>query len=101
MDGAIMGKLEELKKFVAEAFDAATDKAVIEKGAVINQKIEELEAEQKQKDDDYKSLLKDYKDVVLHPGISKDATGSKPTELHNLDSILDKALRDTVAKYNK
>lgn len=59
-------KLEELKQLVAQLFDAATDKTIIEKSAVVNQKIEEVAEEQKQKDSDYQELLKDYKDAVLH-----------------------------------
>ena len=41
-----MNKLEELKNYVAELFIAATDKTTIEKSAVVNQKIEEIQAEQ-------------------------------------------------------
>lgn len=59
-------KLEELKQFVAQLFDAATDKTIIEKSAVVNQKIEEIAKEQEQKEQDYRELLKDYKDAVLH-----------------------------------
>ena len=61
-----MDKLEELKKYVADLFGAATDKTIIEKSAVVSQKIEEVEQEQNQLRSDYSALLKDYKDVVLH-----------------------------------
>lgn len=59
-------KLEELKQFVASLFDAATDKTVIEKSAVVNQKIEEIAQEQDEMAKQYRELLKDYKDAVLH-----------------------------------
>ena len=59
-------KLDELKQFVAQLFDAATDKTIIEKSAVVNQKIEEIAKEQETKDKEYRELLKDYKDAVLH-----------------------------------
>ena len=61
-----MNKLEELKQFVAQLFDAATDKTIIEKSAVVSQKIEEIQQEQAQKEQDYLTLLRDYKDAVLH-----------------------------------
>lgn len=61
-----MGKLDELKNYVADLFNAATDKTVIEKCAVVTKKIEEVEEEHKQLNNDYQSLLKDYKDVVVH-----------------------------------
>lgn len=62
----MLDKLEELKQFVAQLFDAATDKTIIEKSAVVNQKIEEIAQEQELKEKDYRELLKDYKDAVLH-----------------------------------
>lgn len=61
-----MNKLEELKQFVAGLFENATDRETISKGALAQQKISEIEEEQKKMQDDYQSLLKDYKDVVLH-----------------------------------
>lgn len=61
-----MTQLDELKQFVAQLFDAATDKTIIEKSAVVNQKIDEIAKEQETKDKEYRELLKDYKDAVLH-----------------------------------
>lgn len=61
-----MSKLEELKKIVADLFDAATDKTTIEKSAVVSSKFDEAIAEEKKTADEYQSLLKDYKDVVVH-----------------------------------
>lgn len=76
-----MNKLEELKNYVAELFSAATDKTTIEKSAVVNQKIEEIQAEQQQLSSDYQNLLKDYKDVVLHSSFkpsTEDNSGGIP-----------------------
>ena len=76
-----MNKLEELKKYVADLFGAATDKTIIEKSAVVSQKIEELEQEQTQLRSDYQKLLTDYKDVVLHTSFkpsSGDNSGGVP-----------------------
>lgn len=75
-----MDKLEELKKYVADLFGAATDKTIIEKSAVVSQKIEEVEQEQTQLRSDYQKLLNDYKDVVLH-------TSFKPTEGDNSGGV--------------
>ena len=76
-----MDKLEELKKYVADLFGAATDKTIIEKSAVVSQKIEEVQQEQTQLRSDYQKLLTDYKDVVLHTSFkpsSGDNSGGVP-----------------------
>lgn len=75
-----MDKLQELKQFVAQLFDAATDKTVIEKSAVVSQKIDEIEQEQQTKAKEYQELLKDYKDAVLH-------TSFKPTPGDNSGGV--------------
>lgn len=75
-----MNKLEELKKYVADLFGAATDKTIIEKSAVVSQKIEEVEQEQTQLRSDYQKLLNDYKDVVLH-------TSFKPSDGDNSGGV--------------
>ena len=61
-----MSKTEELRNYISQLFQASTDKAVIEKAAVVNNKIDELEAENKASKESYDKLLNDYKDVVLH-----------------------------------
>ena len=61
-----MDKLTELRNIVADLFSTATDKTTIEKSAIFNQKLNELEADTKAKEKEYNDLLKDYKDVVLH-----------------------------------
>ena len=61
-----MSKTEELRNYISQLFQASTDKTVIEKAAVVNNKIDELEAENKASKESYDKLLNDYKDVVLH-----------------------------------
>ena len=61
-----MDKLQELKDHVAKLFAAATDPEIIKNAAVVDQKIKEVEEEQKKQQEDYTKLLGDYKDVVLH-----------------------------------
>jgi len=61
-----MTKLEELKNYVADLFSAATDKTTIEKSAIVQQKIEEVEKEQTKLSSDYAELLKDYKEALIH-----------------------------------
>lgn len=61
-----MDKITELRNLVADLFSAATDKTTIEKSAIFNQKLNELEADKQKSDEEYQTLLKDYKDVVLH-----------------------------------
>lgn len=61
-----MDKITELRNLVADLFSAATDKTTIEKSAIFNQKLNELEADKQKSEEEYQTLLKDYKDVVLH-----------------------------------
>lgn len=73
-----MTKTEELRNHMAALFEKCTDKETISQLGVINNTIEQIEAETKAKDEEYTSLLKDYKDVVLHssfkPQSNVDAT---------------------------
>lgn len=99
-----MDKLEELKKYVADLFGAATDKTTIEKSAVVSQKIEEVEQEQTQLRSEYQKLLNDYKDVVLHtsfkpePGPA-DNTGGVPSSF-DPDAAFNKFFIDAANKKN-
>lgn len=81
-----MNKLEELRQFVADLFSAATDKTTIEKSAVVNQKFEEVKAEQDKLSSDYASLLKDYKEVVLHASFKPSASDNSGGVPGNFDS---------------
>jgi hypothetical protein len=77
-----MDKLQELKNYVADLFSAATDKTTIEKSAIVQQKIEEVEQEQTKLRSDYQELLKDYKDALVHtsfkPKENEDVSGGVP-----------------------
>lgn len=61
-----MGKLDELRNLVAETFKEVTDADMIKRVGALDQKINEIEQADKEKDQKYEGLLKDYKDVVLH-----------------------------------
>lgn len=91
-----MSKLDELRNMINDAFSAAEDKNTIEKYGAIQSKMEELTNEQKQKDDDYMSLLKDYKEAVIHqsfnPERNDDMTGGFDP---------DTALQDAINKFIK
>lgn len=87
-----MTKLDELKNYMAELFAAATDKTTIEKAAIVNKKMEEVEQEVVKKDEDYHKLLNDYKEVILH-------TSFKPGEADNQSGV--PATFDADAAFNK
>jgi len=61
-----MSKLDELKSIVANLFEAATDKDQISQISAVKSKVDEVALEQEKAANDYKELLKDYKDVVVH-----------------------------------
>lgn len=67
-----MGKLEQLKQQVAEAFEAAEDKATIEKLAAINNSIKEAQEELDALTDKNAELIKSYKDLVQHTSFKDD-----------------------------
>ena len=48
-----MSKTEELRQYISQLFQASTDKAVIEKAAVVTNKIDEIEAENKASQESY------------------------------------------------
>lgn len=93
-----MSKLDELREHVAKLFDAATDKTTIEKCAVVKKTIDEIEAEQKKANDDYQSLLKDYKDVVVHssykPSSQVEAKTGEPKSFDSNATFNDIFLKD-------
>lgn len=61
-----MTKTEELRNHISKLFEACEDKQTISQLGVIKNTLDEIDAEAKAKDDEYKTLLNDYKDVVLH-----------------------------------
>ena len=68
-----MGKLNELKNIVADAFKDANTKESIETLATINNKIEEAEAEQTSLESKNAELIKSYKDLVQHTSFKNDS----------------------------
>lgn len=61
-----MGKLDELRQLVAEAFKDATEKQEIENLAKINTAIEDVSKEQNDLVAKNAELIKSYKDLVQH-----------------------------------
>lgn len=61
-----MGKLEQLRQLVADAFAEATDKKQIEQLASINNSIQEVEKEQQVLEEKNAELIKSYKDLIQH-----------------------------------
>lgn len=61
-----MGKLDELRQLVADAFKDATEKQEIENLAKINTAIEDVSKEQDDLVAKNAELIKSYKDLVQH-----------------------------------
>lgn len=76
-----MSKTEELRNYISDLFKASTDKTVIEKAAVVTNKIDEIEAENKASQESYNKLLNDYKDVVLHSSFKPANQADKGADL--------------------
>lgn len=98
-----MNNLEELKDYVRKLFEKATEKDIIAKAAVVSSKIDEIAARQKQQEDEYNSLLKDYKEVVIHssfkPANKADKGADIPSAGHQtLDNIFDDAIKHAMEK---
>ena len=99
-----MSKTEELRNYISQLFQASTDKAVIEKAAVVNNKIDELEAENKASKESYDKLLNDYKDVVLHTSFKPVNQADKGADLSSTSFDPAKQLQaalESVLKENK
>ena len=98
-----MSKTEELRNYISQLFQASTDKTVIEKAAVVNNKIDELEAENKASKESYDKLLNDYKDVVLHSSFKPVNQADKGADLSStsfdpakqLQAALESVLKET------
>ena len=98
-----MSKTEELRNYIAELFQASADKTVIEKAAVVTNKIDEIEAENKASQESYNKLLNDYKDVVLHSSFKPANQADKGADLSStsfdpakqLQAALESVLRET------
>ena len=101
-----MNKLDELKEYVTKLFENATEKSVIENAAVVSNKIDEIAQEQKRAQEDYNSLLKDYKEVVIHSSFKPANSADKGADIPNassvnLDSIIADALKKAMEEKNK
>ena len=99
-----MSKTEELRNYISQLFQASTDKTVIEKAAVVNNKIDELEAENKDSQESYNKLLNDYKDVVLHSSFKPVNQADKGADLSSTSFDPEKQLKaalESVLKENK
>lgn len=99
-----MSKTEELRNYISQLFQASTDKTVIEKAAVVNNKIDELEAENKASKESYDKLLNDYKDVVLHSSFKPVNQSDKGADLSSTSFDPAKQLQaalESVLKENK
>ena len=90
----------ELRQLISQLFDAATDKETIAKSAVVSSKIDESEVEQKASKESYDSLLKDYKDVVLHtsfkPLNASDKGADSPTASLDPNKAFEDALKQAM-----
>ena len=91
-------KLDELKDYVTKLFESTTEKDIIEKAAVVSSKIDEIAQEQKRAQEEYNSLLKDYKEVVIHSSFKPANSADKGADIPsansaNLDSIIAEALK--------
>lgn len=95
-------KTAELKALINQLFEKAESKEAIQQAAVISTKIDEIEAEQKAAKDDYDSLLKDYKEVILHtsfkPLNTSDRGADEPTANIDPNKAFDDALKAAMAQ---
>lgn len=66
-----MGTLDELKKIVADAFEAATDRESIDRFAKINNSISDVEIEQNELLKKNAELVESYKKLVMHTSFSE------------------------------
>lgn len=97
-----MSKLEDLRNYVSNLFESATEKDIIEKAAVVSSKIDEIEADTKASQDDYNKLLKDYKEVVIHssfkPSSQHDTGADCPNTFFDENKSFEEALKSVLDK---
>lgn len=96
-----MSKLDDLRNYVADLFDKATEKDTIEKAAIVNNKIDEIVEEQKTSEENYNKLLKDYKDVILHSSFKpqQGETGAyEPIQAFNPEQAFEEALKSSMVQ---
>ena len=81
-----MTRLDELKELIKTMFENSTDTDAIKQSAVVMNKLTEVEAENTKQQEDYKSLLNDYKDAVLHTSVKTENASTEPVELREFDA---------------
>lgn len=74
-----MDKLEELKSYVADLFNNATEKTQIDQLSKIQELTSGVESEHKAMVDKNAELIKDYKDLVQHTSFSGSNAPVDPT----------------------
>lgn len=97
-----MSKTAELRNMISQLFEAATDKDTIQKVGAVSSKIDEIEAEQTASQADYNSLLKDYKEVVIHssfkPLNQSDRGADSPIAVFDPNQAFEDALKMAMDK---
>lgn len=85
-----MNKLEELKSYVADLFNNATEKTQIDQLSRIQELTTGVEAEHKAMVDKNAELIKDYKDLVQHTSFSGDnaPTDQVSAQAPSLEDVL-------------
>ena len=88
--------IDELKSSINSLFEKSTDAETLKSLGAINKALDEASAEMEKKDNDYKLLLDDYKDVVIHS--STPATGKPASDIKKPVSFEDALLDFTKGK---
>lgn len=93
-----MGKLEELRQIVADAFKEATQKQEIEQLAKINNAIEEVSKEQDDLVAKNADLVKSYKDLVQHTSFKDDGKNGANNDIAPQPVSFENALKEFMSK---
>ena len=92
-----MGRLDELRKMVSDLFAEADKKEVIEKAALVSNKIDEVAKEQELLINKNGELLNSYKELVLHTSFNDaPSAGNNPASSSTLsfDDMLENYLKN-------
>lgn len=92
-----MGKLDELRQIVAEAFEKATEQQDIERLAKINVAIDDVSKEQDALVAKNGELIKSYKELVAHTSFNADSNKAID-EIAPKPVSFDDALKQFLAK---
>lgn len=89
-----MGKLDALKKLVAEAFEAAESKEDIDRLSKISTACDEAIEEEKKSNEEKAKLLKDYKEAIKYSVADSNTKSDEPSgQAPNLEAIIADALK--------